>query len=254
MPLSVLTQEFARPLATTAVQHIRKIGEGGSDARLFQCEKGRFVVKGKKQGPRVPLNELVCALLISTLGLFCATSAVVTIAETFACANQQVLSPDYGQGKYFGSEFLGKVEGEKVPTFSQEAMKELVHPEHLGGIMVFDRWTNNTDRNANHILVRDGQIYPIDHGNAFTGPGWFVESLRNEAGNVTPDWVLKQLVDPSWAREYAARIQELDLKTFRQLLGEVVPPEWASAVDLDAMVDFLTVRRPLIGKALGITF
>lgn len=253
MPTSILSAEkLVRPVFTTAVRYIKKMATGGSDSRLLECDRGRFVVKFRPnpQGSKVLANELISGLLALAITLPSPSPAIVTVSQEFMQANSAILAR-FEAGPQFGSFYLGQLDGGEPKALSETVVKEAMNAGDLAGIMALDLWVGNTDRKEEHVLLHGGCLYPIDHGHNFTGPGWTADSLGKAGEVVNDDWRLKRFATGLSVGPYIERILALDPATLGAVIAEV-PPEWGlSAAEREVLLDFLVRRQPLIARVAG---
>lgn len=242
---------FARPVAATAVKHIKKMETGGSNSQLIECKEGKFVVKFKQnpQGPRVLVNELVSAILATTLLLLCPKAAVVSAAPEFIEMNQAVLST-FSPGLHFGSEYLSSDESRVTSTFDSQTIKQADNFNELAGIMAFDVWTANTDRTLANLISYENRILMIDHGHNFTAPNWTAQTLRASVNN-SYDWSLKNFVNRDLLNAEIQKISSLDPMAIQTAIDQV-PNEWGlTSDDKNALLEFLTHRQATIEGLLA---
>ena len=146
-----------------AVEQVRRM-RGGAQSQLMRCSNGQhYVVKfqNNPQGLRILANELLGTRLAARLGLSVAEPEVVEVrAELIAHTDDLVIQLGRGRapckaGKQFGSRYPGNLADTAVYDFlPDEQLREVSNIEEFCGMLVFDKWTCNTNgRQA--IFYRD---------------------------------------------------------------------------------------------------
>lgn len=210
------------------------------------------------------VNELVCCVLGRSIGL--------PIPDGFLVA---VLRDDYPDSP--GLQASGLSDALAFGSVS------LPHPDlrrriRLGGLaaqdefvrtwtgwreaMTFDEWIANRDRNTGNLLVGgEGDVWLIDHNNAFTGPSWVAAdlqpgvSIRNQvAENIAPRLTLPQRhAALQVVQQLSAQYTSVDIDE-TLILSRCEP--FLTMSDLAALRDFLRSRTAellkLIGPRLGL--
>lgn len=168
-----------------ALEHIRRM-RGGSQSHLMRCsDNAYYVVKfqGNPQGTRILVNEFLGTQLAERLGLPTTPFALCYVSEKLI-----QLTPDLCvetasgripcvSGLQFGSRY--PLDLKRVAVWNSLSDRQLVEVENLRdfrGMLVFDKWTCNTDGrqtifyqsapNAPHQAVM------IDQGFCSNGADW----------------------------------------------------------------------------------
>lgn len=154
------------PLATTqrvqvrsyvllqALELIRPM-RGGSQSKLMRCSDEKlYVVKFKNnpQGIKILVNELVAGRLAAFLRLPAPEVAVVNVgAQLIKYTGELAIhlgrsSEPCVEGLQFGSQFAGRPPAVAVHDFiPTDAIRDLANLSDFVGMLVFDKWTCNTD-------------------------------------------------------------------------------------------------------------
>ncbi len=118
----------------------------------------------------------------------------------------------------------------------------------LGRLYGFDGWIANIDRHAGNLLFGSGaEAWLIDHGWAFTGPGWSKDSLDpiGTYRHRLAEWLTPQLTqDGRDARSRQAGVLEADLRLID--IDAAIEASRAKlllvAEDVEALREFLKKR------------
>lgn len=152
-----------------ALEHIRRM-RGGAQAHLLRCDDGQYYVVKFQNNPqhvRVLANELLGTRLAARLGLPTASAAVVEVSQELIVYSADLVI-QLGAGRYpcragfqFGSRYPGDPRDLAVNDFlPEEQLGQVENLEDFVGILVFDKWTCNTNgRQA--IFYRDGGTTPF---------------------------------------------------------------------------------------------
>jgi hypothetical protein len=175
-----------------AVEHVRPM-RGGSQPHLMRCSDGHYyVVKfaNNPQGLRVLINEYLTGRVAKLLGLPCPEICVVEVKKELVRLTPG-LSIQRPHGCYpvatglaFGSQFPSRRSGANRTLLSVVDLQLacglgcVENLSDLMGILMFDKWTSNTDtrqilclpRPTEHL--RTYQIFMIDNGLCFDGSAW----------------------------------------------------------------------------------
>ena len=168
-----------------AVEHVRRM-RGGAQPHLMRCsDGGYYVVKflDNPQHPRVLANEWLGARLAAHLGLPVPESTVVEVREELINHSGD-LAIDLGRsrrkvraGLQFGSRYPG--DPTEIPAYDFLPDERLAEVDNLGdflGMLVFDKWTCNTDgRQAVFYRPLGSLCYRalmIDQGFCFNAGEW----------------------------------------------------------------------------------
>jgi hypothetical protein len=176
----------------SAVEHIRPM-RGGSQPHLIRCSDGHYyVVKfaNNPQGIRVLTNEYLTGRVAKLLGLPCPEIRVVEVKEELVRLTPG-LSIQWPHGCYpvatglaFGSQFPSRRSATNRTLLSvvdlhlASGLGRVENLSDLMGMLMFDKWTSNTDTRQILCLPRPTehwrtyQIFMIDNGLCFDGSAW----------------------------------------------------------------------------------
>ena len=245
-----------------AVEHIRRM-RGGAQSQLMRCSDGHYYVVKFQNNPqhrRILVNEMLGTALARLLGLPTAFSAVVYVSDALIsltpelcieCARSRVPCQP---GPQFGSCYIG---GPRRNTafdlLPDEMFAEVDYLKDFAGMLVFDKWTCNTD-GRQVIFQRRGLKYRavmIDQGFCFNSGDWnFPDApLRGRyARTCVYDEIFRiEDFDP-WLSKLEIQIDE---HAIWECAAEI-PPEWydSDTNALARLVDTLNWRRGKVRELL----
>jgi hypothetical protein len=249
------------PLAT---EHIRRM-RGGAQSHLMRCEDANFYIvkfQNNPQGTRILANELLGTRLAARMGVSVAGAAVVEVRPEMVELTEDLVvqlgrgSAPCTAGLEFGSQYPGHPATTAVYDFLPD--EQLRHVENLNdfcGILVFDKWTCNTNgRQAIFLRMYDSERYRavmIDHGFCFNASEWnFPDApLR---GIYTRSLVYESVLGWEAFEPWVERIEKrMDENVLDEITREI-PPEWYN-FDQDALyrlLEQLLRRRKLVRELI----
>jgi len=220
-----------------AVEQVRRM-RGGAQAQLMRCgDDAHYVVKfqNNPQGLRILANELLGTRLAARLGLPVAAGEVVEVREELI-AHTEDLVMQLGRGRapckagrQFGSRYPGPPAEMVVYDFlPEEQLRAVVNLSDFCGMLVFDKWTCNTNgRQA--VFFRAGgetryQAQMIDQGFCFNAGEWnFPDApLR---GLYARHRVYEPVRGLDSFEPWLARVEKFDEAALEEA-GSAIPPEW----------------------------
>jgi len=242
-----LKRSFVRRVqATGHIGHAR----GGSQPHFLRCsDQNVYVVKvlNNPQRRRVLANELLAHQIATFMSLPIPPCAIVNISEEFVNSSPEFRIETFPEdllcatGPAFGSRCRADAQDRK---FVRDVV--VANVRDLAGMLVFDKWTGNTDtRQLLYVGKREPFVVEmIDNGFCFGSDWKFVEN-RPAVGLFTP---LYQYFGPTDMDSFEPwlRIVEEDLSlAVLQGFAAIVPKEWYSAdhTGLDALLSELNQRR-----------
>ena len=159
---------------------------GGAQSHLMRCEDGGYYVvkfQNNPQGARILANELLGTRLAARMGLPTPAAAVVEVRENLI-EHTDDLVIQLGRGRtrcraglQFGSRYPGSPADTVVYDFlPDEQLREVVNLADFCGMLVFDKWTCNTNgRQAVFFRAQNEsryQAWMIDQGFCFNAVEW----------------------------------------------------------------------------------
>jgi hypothetical protein len=137
-----------------ALEQIRRM-RGGAQSHLMRCSDGNYYVVKFQNNPqhrRILVNELLGAKLAARLGLPTTPVAIVEVSEDLIR-----LTPDLAMemprqrvpcqpGLQFGSRYPGDPRRLSLHDFlPDEQLRQVANLHDFAGMLVFDKWTCNTN-------------------------------------------------------------------------------------------------------------
>jgi hypothetical protein len=226
----------------SALEHVRRM-RGGSQSHLMRCsDKQYYVVKFKNnpQGIRILANELLASTLASKLGLPVPETAIVDVdARLIRYTEKLVIQLEHGSvpcrsGLCFGSRYPCDPVSDSnclppaIDFMPTNLLHEVSNMRDFVGMLVFDKWTGNTDDRQSVFLRQDPSSYKawmIDHGSCFNGMKWNFPDLPRRGvyfrGLVYDE--IRELKAFDW---WVSRIEQEMTESVLSCAFEAIPPEW----------------------------
>src|SRR5271155_2590693 len=147
-----------------ALEQIRRM-RGGAQSHLMRCSDGHYYVikfQNNPQHMRVLVNELLGTRLAARLGLPTTPVAVVQVSEELIrltpelCVELPRSRIACQAGLQFGSRFPGDPRRLALHDFlPDEQLREVVNLHEFAGMLVFDKWTCNTNGRQTLFYLQD---------------------------------------------------------------------------------------------------
>jgi hypothetical protein len=168
-----------------AIEHVRGM-RGGSQAHLMKCSDGRFyIVKfaNNPQNARILTNELLAFQIAAYLKLPVPRCAIVDVPQELIERTKQLVIIAHRHktpcqaGLAFGSRYIPLSNPwDKSLKFMTTAdlLSNIENHRDFMGMLVFDKWTGNTDgRQVVFVKRRDRfRAFMIDNGFCFNAGDW----------------------------------------------------------------------------------
>lgn len=265
-----------------AIEQIRRM-RGGAQAHLMRCSDGNYYVVKFQNNPqhrRILVNELLGTRLAGRLGLPTAAVSVVEVAGELIrlppelCMETPRARIPCAAGLQFGSRYPGDPRRVTLHDFlPDEKLREVDNLHDFAGMLVFDKWTCNTNGRQTVFfeaarrkegtspgggtregIEADRVVYHtvmIDQGFCFNAGEWSF-----------PDAPLRGLYARNRVYEgvigmesFAPWLERLERQISEQVLAELadeIPPAWYED-DYDALLRLLEQiyrRRPRVAELL----
>ncbi len=255
-----------------ALEQVRRMN-GGTQSQLMRCsDKEYYVVKfqNNPQGIRILANELLANILAKRLGLPVPDAAIVSVDAELICQTSEiVIQKEHSRvrcrpGLCFGSQYPSDAVPDRtcllraldfLPTDLVSAVSNVTD---FVGMLVFDKWTGNTDDRQNVFFRATGQssykALMIDQGHCFNGQKWdFPDFPKNGVyfRGIVYDEV-RELKAFDW---WISRVEDEMTESVLTSAFEKLPPEWYDN-DQRSMLQLLHVlnkRRTKIRTLLQAT-
>ncbi len=149
-----------------ALEHIRRM-RGGAQAHLMRCDDSHYYVvkfQNNPQHPRVLANEMLGTRLAGRLGLPTTPVEVIEVREDLIAATADLVM-QLGMGRascraglQFGSRYPG--DPARMPVLDylpDEQLREVENLADFAGMLVFDKWTCNTNGRQAIFFLEPGR-------------------------------------------------------------------------------------------------
>lgn len=149
------------------VKIIRPFELGVTKPFLVECSNGKkYVAKfpGNPDGPRILVNEYVCASLAKKLGLPVPNFELIKINDIDKYKDK-LDKIEKKNGTIFCSEFIEKTS--PLPGYS--ILQKVTNKFDSIKILIFDVIIGNNDRNQGNLLInlKNNSLVAIDHSHVF---------------------------------------------------------------------------------------
>jgi hypothetical protein len=233
---------------------------GGAQSQLMRCEDGGYYVvkfQNNPQGPRILANELLGTRLAARMGLPTPSAAVIDVRESLIEQTEDLVI-QLGRGRkrcsaglQFGSRYPDSPAEIVVYDFlPDEQLREVANLADFCGMLVFDKWTCNTNGRQAVFFRPPGEsryrASMIDQGFCFNAGEWnFPDApLR---GLYARHRVYESVRGIESFEPWLARIEgKMDEAVFDEIYKEI-PGEWYAfeTEALERMLEQLLRRRKL---------
>lgn len=264
-----LDDPVRRPYRVGATEMIRRL-RGGSQPMLMRCRDSEYYIvkfKNNPQGLRVLFNDFLGSQLAMALGLPVATAAIVDVTERLIELTPEMrIEHERGwvrckAGACFGSRYSNFAKTKtSFPSLyhdfiAQGQYKNLQNCHDFLGMLVFDKWTGNTD-NRQVVFFRSDPQLPfsvsmIDQGMCFNGDSWsFPDHPRKSL------YAMKDVYEiVTGLGSFEPWLNKLENEITGDLIAKIasqIPAEWYSndKVALKILVETLDNRRRLTRSLL----
>ncbi len=262
--------EIQKPKHLRALEQIRRM-RGGSQSHLLRCSDNRYYIvkfQGNPQGTRTLANEFLGTLLATRLGLPTTEIAICYVDEQLIrLTDEMYVETETSRvpcqpGLQFASRFPVDPHRVTVLDFLPDMLlMRLKNLRDFLGMLVFDKWTCNTDPRQNVFFRREvGRRYEtvmIDQGNCFNGCEWsFPDDPRKGLCWVFPRLVYRQVFGMSDFEPWLAKLETEINETVLTNIAEDIPPEWyeSDPISLRHLLEQLDLRRNKVAELLWNTW
>jgi len=239
---------------------------GGSQSRLVLADDGNLWIVKFKNNPqhlRVLANELIGTQIADAIGLSVPVSGIVDVSQSIIETNP----PQYmdlgpkrrelcSSGLQFGSQFAGGMISRQVDEYlADEQLLNARNLEQFAGILVFDKWTGNTDyrqvvyrRNG---VERGYSAVFIDQGGCFNLGEWTFQDAPLK-GIFAQKCAYSSVTGWGSFEPWLSLVEQFDPQSLWEI-AEAVPREWyaGEVYELDKLVEKLIARRCRVRELIG---
>jgi len=240
-----------------ALEQIRRM-RGGAQSHLMRCDDGYYYVVKFQNNPqhrRVLVNELLGTRLAARLGLPTVPVEIIAVSEELIRLTPELaMEMPHSRvpcepGLQFGSRYPGDPQQLTLHDFlPDEQLREVENLHDFAGMLVFDKWTCNTNgrqtvffsdhgKAGEPAVTRRYKTKMIDQGFCFNAGEWNF-----------PDAPLRGLYarnrvyhGVTGMESFAPWMERLEKQVTERTLDEItrpIPPEWY-ADDYDALLALL---------------
>jgi HipA-like protein/regulatory Fis family protein len=236
----------------TAIEHVRGM-RGGSQAHLMKCSDGRFyVVKfaNNPQNARILTNELLASQIAAYLKLPVPRCAIVDVPlELIERTKELVIITHHHKtpcqaGLAFGSRYIplsNRWDTAWKFMATADLLSNIENLRDFMGMLVFDKWTGNTDGRQVVFVKRRNRFraFMIDNGFCFNAGDWnFPDSpIRGLFSNRE---VYRETNSISQFKPWLTLVEEDFNASALRKFATQIPKEW---IDIDRpLFEFLLWR------------
>lgn len=221
-----------------ALEHVRRM-RGGAQPQLMRCsDGGYYVVKflDNPQHPRVLANEWLGTQLAARLGLPMPQPAVVEVPEDLVERSDDLVIQSVRSrkkvrgGQQFGSRYPGDPADTPVYDFlPDELLSEVENLSDFLGMLMFDKWTCNTDgRQAVFYRPQGSSRYRalmIDQGFCFNAGEWDFPDAPVR-GLYARARVYQAVIGMDSFEPWLGRLENRIGEGMLDEISSEIPPEW----------------------------
>lgn len=235
-----------------------KVGKGGADSHTLRCDdENDYIVKFVNLQNKVAINEFISAIIALDLELPTPDRVLINISKELIEDSESLSEQLILLNPHPGSSLVLK-ETEDFDKFTDgklDGMK-LTNNESLYGIVVFDNWLFNTDRNnkGNNLITflprNKIRLVMIDFGHCLGGNNWDVKSLKQMIDNENPiqnfSYIEKLLTDKSKFEQWIEKIENFKNERIDAII-DLIPSTWGIVEEEKTILsDFLKTRKNIV--------
>lgn len=215
------------------IKYLRPMAYGKSQPHLIKFSDHRkYVVKFKNnvQGNRVLISEYIVNKLAALLDLPVPPCKAVTVPDSFIRRHPPLSESHFQSGTQFASRYIDRC----ISLFDilpRPLKEEIVNRKQAAGLIVFDLWVSNRDRNSKNILLkpvgeRRYALHMIDHANCIKRSGNVVQFKRfGFKYNFAYRWCISILDDGKELLPYVKKIVALPNEDIYDVIRSI-PDDW----------------------------
>lgn len=236
------------------VHYLGSHSEGYTRPQLFELSDGnKYLVKFKNnpQGTRVLVNDWVAGKLALLLGLPVAPFALVYFSKSHFNQFPELYKYGFKPGHQFASYLLKNCTGLWEPRNSGEIANLSVLP----GVIVFDYWVNNYDRDTGNALLEKVSentcyLHLIDHGLCFPIGSWTKKNSQKVYVSILDQdvhtWAVTRIDNPKDLLKFTEKVLSLPSEQIYKVINSI-PEDWnVSSSEKEAVYQYLITRREVL--------
>jgi hypothetical protein len=233
----------------------------------MRCSDGNYYVvkfQGNPQGTRILVNELLGTQLAGRLGLPVAINHVVTVSEELIRYSEEMVfelargSIPCTGGLCFGSRLpVDPIQTPLDDVLPDSLFSGLTNISDFCGMLVFDKWTCNTDgRQVVFLRKKRNSAYSavmIDQGMCFNGIEWdFPDAPLRSLYRLNPAY--EQVCGMDDFEPWLTRLEtEIDADVLSDVASDI-PAEWyaSDSASMKTLLERLNRRRSKVRELLSL--
>jgi hypothetical protein len=255
-----------------ALEQVRRM-RGGSQSQLMRCSDNEYYVvkfQNNPQGVRILANELLATILAKCLGLPVPDAAIVYVdAELIRHSEDLVIELGRSHvqcqsGLCFGSKYPRDPAANRGSLAAvwdllpEGYFRAITNVLDFVGMLVFDKWTGNTDDRQSVFFRNEGQFQftalMIDNGFCFNGQKWDFLDIPKLGVSMRPGAYERVRGIEAFDYWLSRLEQEIDESVLAAAF-EAIPPEWYDRDERSfrQLIDVLDSRRATVRGLLSAT-
>jgi hypothetical protein len=253
--------EFVTHQTINPVKYVQALP--GGNAHVILCSDGNHYMFKWNPGSRRPkemVNEYIVGKLAKLLSLPVNPFELIYFNEEFIKSTPELkaCSPGLKFGSLVIKDSLVFADVAQDPPSKQK----IINSDILAGMIVFDQWIYNSNRNANSLLLQPGDqgcfyVHLIHHDRCFPGGyRWTAKTIWKQKPeyrilNQVYRWAFSLLNDDQQLAAFAEKIKRLPDGWINEVI-ESIPDEWElSSEEREALYYYLIkekVRMPKVAS------
>ncbi len=244
-----------------AITDMGKLGGAAGSHRFLCDDENDYIVKFVNPQNKIAINELVAGSIATELGLPTPGKVLVNISQEVIEDSEGLADQLIPLNPHIGSNVLPK-EGEDFKKFSEGKLNEmkLTNVESLYGIVAFDNWIHNTDRNnkGNNMITflprTKIRLVMIDFSHCFGGDNWtgdILNQIRDQDAPISNfPYIQRQLTDNSKFEQWIQKIENFQNERIDDILN-CIPNTWNfDEAEKTILANFLQTRRGMVRRII----
>lgn len=240
-----------------AIRYSAPVEKGISRAHIFDCDDNNGYLVKFFDNRKTITNEFVGGRLAMCLGLPSPKVALVKITQDLIDLSQAIQKRNIRGGIHVGSRFQEYITDFDHLTLQVLDGKILVNPEALYGVICFDTWLLNGDRDntGNNMIefLSDNRTkyWMIDFSHCFAGIDWnetLLASRKNDQ-QIMPRFnylFRKYITDRKGFDDWFIRLETIPDADIQHIVDSI-PEEWSlNPKERDELSDTIKRRRTLV--------